>query len=68
MTNFAFFKTKKKHPKRILQKKTDLLAREFLVFRQKRVVIVRNGFGPNLTQKLAQELRFPFVLINDPSP
>jgi hypothetical protein len=29
---------------------------------------VRNGFGPNSTQKLAQELRFTLNLINGPSP
>jgi hypothetical protein len=29
---------------------------------------VRNEFGPNSTQKLAQELRFTLNLINDLSP
>jgi hypothetical protein len=29
---------------------------------------VRNGFGPNSTQKLTQELRFPLTLINISSP
>jgi hypothetical protein len=32
------------------------------------IICVRNGFELNLTQKLAQELRFPFTLINRPSP
>jgi hypothetical protein len=30
--------------------------------------LVRNGFGPNSTQKLARELRFTLNLINGSSP
>jgi hypothetical protein len=30
--------------------------------------VLEMGLGPNLTKKLAQELKFPFTLINGQSP
>jgi hypothetical protein len=50
-----------------------LINYEYTIYRSVSIVtvmitVLEIGLGPNSTQKLAQELRFTFNLINDPSP